>query len=93
MQANVPRCVGVAIKASTGRAYNPNLTLSDQPIPYLGDTTFRFLGAPVAIHSTSAETREHLVTKLLAMLQRVDNTSITRQQKLNLFKVCKFTPP
>ena len=88
MQANVPKCVGVAIKASTGRAYNPNHTLSDQPIPYLGDTTFRFLGAPVAIHSTSAETREHLATKLSAMLQRVDNTSITRQQKLNLFKVC-----
>ena len=45
MQANVPKCVGVAIKASTGRAYNPNHTLSDKPIPYLGDTTFRFLGA------------------------------------------------
>ena len=88
MQANVPKCVGVAIKASTGRAYNLNLTLSDQPIPYLGDTTFRFLGAPVAIHSTSAETREHLATKLSAMLQKVDNTSITCQQKLNLFKVC-----
>ena len=88
MQANVPECVGVAIKTSTGRAYNPNLTLSDQPIPYLGDTTFWFLGAPVAIHSTSAETREHLATKLSVMLQRVDNTSITRQQTFNLFKVC-----
>ena len=42
MQANVPKCVGVAIKAFTGRAYNPNLTLSDRPTPYLGDTTFRF---------------------------------------------------
>ena len=88
MQANVPKCVGVAIKASTGRAYNPSLTLSDQSIPYLGDTTFRFLGAPVAIHSISAETREHLVNKLSTMLQRVDDTSITRQQKLKFFKVC-----
>ena len=87
MRANVPKCVGVAIKASTGRAYNPNLTLSGQPIPYLGDTTFRFLGAPVAIHSTSAETREHLITKLSTMLQKVDDTAITRQQKLKIFKV------
>ena len=48
MQANVPKCVSVAIKA-----YNPNLKLNNEPIPYLGETTFRFLGAPVAIHSTS----------------------------------------
>ena len=85
MRANITKCVAVAI--TTGRAYNPNLTLSGQPIHYLGDATFRFLGAPVAIHSTSDETREHLVTKLLAMLPRDDNTSITRQQKIKLFKL------
>ena len=87
MRANVPKCVGVAIKASTGRAYNPNLTLSGQPIPNLGDTTFWFLGAPVAVHSPSDETRDHLVTKLASMLEKVDATSITHQQKLKLFKV------
>ena len=58
-----------------------------QPIPYLGDTTFQFLGAPVAVHSTSDETREHLITKLASMLEKVDATSITGQQKLKLFKV------
>ena len=79
-----PKCVKVAITASTGRAYNPNLTLRDQPIPYLGDVIIRFLGVPVA---TSAETRNYFVTKLSAMLQRADNTSITRQQKFKLFKI------
>ena len=87
MAANVPKCVAVAIKASTGMAYNPNLTLSGQPIPYLSDTTFQFLGEPVAIQSTSDKYREHLVTKLSSMMQRIDDNSVTRQQKLKLFKV------
>ena len=92
MRANVPKCVGIAMKASTTKAYNPNLTFSGQPIPYLDDTTFRFLGAPVAVHSTSDETREHLITKLASMLEKVDATSITRQQKLKLFKVSSYLP-
>ena len=53
MQANVPKCVTVAIKASTGKAYNPNLKLRNEPITYLGETTFWILGAPVAILSNS----------------------------------------
>ena len=35
MHVNVPKCVCVAIKASTGKAYNSNLKLSDECIPYL----------------------------------------------------------
>ena len=41
----------------------------------------------MAVHSTSDETREHLITKLASMLEKVDATSITRQQKLKLIKV------
>ena len=80
--------MSVAIKASTGKAYNPDLTLNKEPIPYLGDSTFHFLGAPVTIHSTAAETRNNLVTKLSFMLQKVDDVPITRQQKLKLFRIC-----
>ena len=87
MRANVPKCVSVAIRASSGKAYNPNLKLGNECIPYLGDTTFHFLGAPVAIHATSVQTREHLIGKLFTMLQKVDAVPITRQQKLKLFKV------
>ena len=88
MQANVPKCVSVAIKTSTGKAYNPDLTLNKEPIPYLGNSTFHFLGTPVAIHFTTAETINHLVTKLSSMLQKVDDVPITRQQKLKLFRIC-----
>ena len=75
MAVNGPKSVAVAIKASTGRAYN--LTLSGQPIPYLSDTTFQFLGTPMGI----------LVTKLSTMMQSIDDTSVTRRQKPKLFKV------
>ena len=36
----------------------------------------------MAIHATTAQTREHLIGKLSAMLQKVDKVPITRQQKL-----------
>ena len=77
----------VAIKASSLKAYDPGLKLGNEPIPYLGDTTFRSLGAPMAIHFTSDKSREHLKTQLLSMLENVDAPSITCQQKLKLFKV------
>ena len=60
-------------QASTGKAYNPNFKLSNEWIPYLGDTTFRFLGAPeTIIHATMAQTEEHLIGKLSGLLQKVD---------------------
>lgn len=88
MHVNVPKFVAVAIKANTGKVYNPNLVLSGHTIPYLGDNTFRFLGTPVAIHSTSTESREHLVAKLRVMLEKIDVTPITQQQKLQGFRAC-----
>ena len=87
MKANVPKCVCVAISSSTGKPYNPNLTLDSEPIPYLADSTFHFLGAPVSVHSTNADSREHLLAKLSSLLQKVDVVPITRQQKLKMFKV------
>ena len=86
MKANVPKCVSLAIHSSSGKPYDPELTLNGEPIPYIGDSTFRFLGAPVSVHSTSAQAREGLLRKLKSLLEKVDATLITRQQKLRLFK-------
>ena len=85
MWSNISKCVSVAIKTSLGKAYDPGLKLGNEPIPNLGDTTFQFLGARWP--STPNEYREHLKTKLLSMLENVNATSITRQQKQKLFKV------
>ena len=86
MKANVPKCMSLAIHSSSGKPYNPELTLNAETIPYISGSTFRFLGAPVSIHSTSAQSRESLLEKLKSLLQRVDTTLVTRQQKLKLFK-------
>ena len=86
MKANVPKCVSLAIHSSSGKPYNPELTLNEEITPYIGNSTFRFLGAPVSVHSTSAQSRECLLLKLRSLLEKVDATLVTRQQKLLLFK-------
>ena len=53
---------------------------------YISNSTFRFLGAPVSIHSTSTQARESLLEKLGSLLEKVDATLVMRQQKLKLFK-------
>ena len=87
MTANVPKCVCLAIQGSTGKPYDPKLMLNGQAIPYIGDSTFTFLGAPVNIHSVNSSARESLLEKLSSMMKKVDATLISRQQKLLLFKV------
>ena len=42
MKANLPKCVSLAIRASSGKPYNPDLTLDQETIPYIVDTETRF---------------------------------------------------
>ena len=87
MKANVPKCVSLAVRASSGKPYDPNLTLNGEAIPYIGDSTFHFLGAPVCIHGTKTQARDGLIKKLTHLLEKVDATLVSRQQKLKLFKL------
>jgi hypothetical protein len=87
MRANVPKCITMAIQSSTGRGYDPKLPLSGLPIPFIGASTFRFLGTPISIHSSVAKAKEALLCKLQSLLDRVDCSFVSRQQKLLLFKV------
>ena len=87
MKANVPKCVSLAVQASSGGAYDPKLTLSSEPIPYISTSTFRFLGTPISIHSSSDQARGALLQKLQSMLEKVDNTLLSRQQRLLLYRV------
>ena len=87
MRANVPKCVTMAIRSSTGGTYNPKLSLSGQPIPFIGTSTFRFLGTPISIHSSVPKAKDALLTKLQSLLDKVDCSLVSRQQKLLLFKV------
>ena len=61
MKANVPKCMSLAIRASSGKPYDPKLTLNEEAVPYIGNSTFHFLGAPVSLHNTSMQARESLL--------------------------------
>jgi hypothetical protein len=87
MKPNVSKCVYLSIHASTGNPYDPNLWLNGEVIPFIGDNTFTFLGAPVNTHSSIDTAREDLQQKLTTMLQKVDTTLLSRLQKLKLFKL------
>ena len=87
MRANVPKCVTMAIQSSTGGAYNPELSLSGQSIPFIGSSVFRFLGSPISVHSSTVRAKQALLSKLQSLLEKVDCSLVSRQQKLLLFKV------
>ena len=85
MKAKVPKSASLAFQASTGRGYDPSLRLQGDTIPFIGNSTFRFLGAPITIHDAKADHRDTLLSKLESMLKKVDDTLLTRQQKLHLY--------
>ena len=86
MKANVPKCVSLAIQASTGRPYDPRLKLNGESIPFIGKNTFSFLGAPVSVHGAD-KSRSNLLLKLSVLLEKVDKNLLSARQKLLLFKL------
>ena len=87
MTATIQKCCSLAIRTSSGNPFNPKLTLNNEPITYLGDSTINFLGAPVSILNRKIEIRQSLKKKLESLLQRIDVSLVTRQQKLRLYKL------
>ena len=49
MKAKVPKCHSLAIQASTAKSFNPNLTLYEQPIHFIGTKAIRFLGSTIQV--------------------------------------------
>ena len=45
------------IPGSSAQGYDPSLKLQGDTIPFIGDSTFRFLGAPITIHDATADQR------------------------------------
>ena len=86
MKPKVSKCCSLAVQASSGRVYDPQLLLCGQTIPFIGSSTFRFLGTPVTIHNTQEKARSALLQKLQTLLSKVDATQLTSHQKLRLFR-------
>ena len=80
----VPICSDTEL---TGRTMDPQLTLSGQKLPFLGNTTIKFLGLPIQIPQNLSAARSDLKRALSRMLQAVDRCPVTRHQKLKLYKL------
>ena len=75
----------MAFEASTGRIVNPGLSISGESISLMDDN-FKFLGMPVCVHKNNNAARTSLHKHLRLMLEAVDNSLVTRRQKLRLYR-------
>lgn len=87
MKAKAAKCQSVAIQSSTGCTMDPQLTLSGQKLPFLGNNTIKFLVLPIQIPQNLSAARSDLKQALSRMLQAVDRCPVTRHQKLKLYKL------
>ena len=86
MKAKVPKCHSLGIQASSGKPHDPTLSLGGQSIPFIGEAPIKFLGSIIQVPLNTNAIRGQLFDKLKKMLQKVDETPVTRQQKLLLYR-------
>ena len=86
LKAKVPKCRSMVIQASTGRRITQDISIGGQTIPPAEDDIFKFLGMPVRVYKNSSVARLTIKGSLQQMLDTIDATPLTRQQKLRLFK-------
>ena len=81
MRAKVSKWHSLALKATSGRPYDPKLVLQGAKVPYIGNELVKFLGAFIQVPPDQHRVRDHLQSKLLSLLERVDSAPVTRHQK------------
>ena len=86
LKAKVPKCRSMVIQVSTGKRVTPSLSIGGERIPIAEDESFKFLGMPVRIYSNNNSARSSLQDSLRKMLVVIDETPVTRQHMLRLFK-------
>ena len=85
MRAKVPKCHCLALKASSGKLVDPQLTIAGQQIPVAPDSV-KFLGKIFQVPHDSNRVRESITSHLLRMLESVNSCPLTRGQKLKLYR-------
>ena len=86
MKAKVPKCHSMVLQASTGKLLTPSLCINGEKIPPAEPESFKFLGMPVRVYTNNDMARSSLLDTLHRYLAAIDDTPLTRQQKLRLFK-------
>ena len=87
MKAKPCKCQCLAVEASTGRTYDPNLQIQGEKIQFIGKEPIRFLGGTIQVPNNPSLMRENILAKLTTLLDRVDQIPITRKQKLKLYRL------
>ena len=82
----ITKCFYLNLQASTDKQTPIHLHLQDQVIPPVGEGPFKFLGGPVSVPSSRKQHRQQLEVKLAMLLKTVDDTAVSRKQKLLLYK-------
>ena len=85
MKAKVPKCRSLALKR--GKPCACTIFLNSLEVPSVGDEIIKFLGMPLSGTLSDDHQRDHLQSKLHRLLTKVDNTLLSRQQKLKLYKI------
>ena len=80
------KCFYLNLQASTAKRTPIQLLLQDQVIPPVGEGPIKFLGGPISVPSRRKQLRQQLEVKLAMMLKKVDDTAVSRGQKLLLYK-------
>ena len=84
MSAKIPKCQCLSLQGSSGKLADPHLTLDGMPIPF-STGPVRFLGMEVQVPKNSSAARKAVLTRLQEMLQAIDESLLTRKQKLLLY--------
>ena len=84
MSAKIPQCQCLSLQGSSGKLADPHLTLNGMSIPF-STGPVRFLGMEVQVPKNSSAARETVLTRLQDMLQAIDESLLTRKQKLRLY--------
>ena len=86
LKAKVPKCRSMVVQASTGKRVTSDLSIGGKAIPVVDEDSFKFLGKPVRFYKSNRSAGDSIRQHLQQMLDAIDNTPLTCQQKLHLFR-------
>jgi len=61
MRAKPAKCHSLGIRASTGRSFDPALTIDGEPIPFIRNEAIKFLGKAVQVSLDTSNIKSQVV--------------------------------
>ena len=87
LKAKVSKCAATSINGQTGCTTNPGLHISHEKIPFLGNNSTSFLGLPINATLSLDSIKQQIHSKLEGFLTATDQSPLSRQQKLKIYRL------